>query len=66
MECAFLLLDADELKEINDSLGHDVGDRLLIQVSERLHRCLRPGDLIARLGGDEFAILLLDTGRDEV
>jgi len=63
--CAFLLLDADRFKEINDSLGHDVGDRLLIQVSERLRRCLRPGDLIARLGGDEFAILLLDTGRDE-
>lgn len=63
--CAFLLLDADRFKEINDSLGHDVGDRLLIQVSERLRRCLRPGDLIARLGGDEFAILLIDTGREE-
>jgi diguanylate cyclase len=63
--CAFLLLDADRFKEINDSLGHDVGDRLLIQVSERLRRCLRPGDLIARLGGDEFAILLIGVGRDE-
>jgi diguanylate cyclase (GGDEF)-like protein len=63
--CAFLLLDADRFKEINDSLGHDVGDRLLVQVSERLRRCLRPGDLIARLGGDEFAILLIGVGRDE-
>ncbi|MFP3462708.1 EAL domain-containing protein [Arthrobacter globiformis] len=63
--CAFLLLDADRFKEINDSLGHDVGDRLLIQVSERLRRCLRPGDLIARLGGDEFAILHLDAGEEE-
>ncbi|MBT2548217.1 bifunctional diguanylate cyclase/phosphodiesterase [Arthrobacter sp. ISL-65] len=63
--CAFLLLDADRFKEINDSLGHDVGDRLLVQVSERLRRCLGPGDLIARLGGDEFAILLLDAGEHE-
>jgi diguanylate cyclase (GGDEF)-like protein len=63
--CAFLLLDADRFKEINDSLGHDVGDRLLIQVSERLRRCLGPDDLIARLGGDEFAILLLDAGEHE-
>jgi diguanylate cyclase (GGDEF)-like protein len=63
--CAFLLLDADRFKEINDSLGHDVGDRLLIQISERLRRCLGPRDLIARLGGDEFAILLLEAGEDE-
>jgi diguanylate cyclase (GGDEF)-like protein len=63
--CAFLLLDADRFKEINDSLGHDVGDRLLIQISERLRRCLGPGDLIARLGGDEFAIILLDAGEHE-
>jgi diguanylate cyclase (GGDEF)-like protein len=63
--CAFLLLDADRFKEINDSLGHDVGDRLLIQISDRLRRFLGPDDLIARLGGDEFAIILRDAGEHE-
>jgi len=61
---AILYLDLDRFKVINDSLGHLVGDELLIAVSRRLESCLRPDDTLARLGGDEFAILL-QTIRDE-
>jgi diguanylate cyclase (GGDEF)-like protein len=53
-----LLLDVDRFKEVNDTLGHDRGDRLLQLVSERLVRAVRDMDTVARLGGDEFAILL--------
>ena len=59
---ATLYLDLDRFKVINDSLGHLVGDELLVEVSRRLETCLRPGDAIARLGGDEFAILLHGLG----
>jgi diguanylate cyclase (GGDEF)-like protein/PAS domain S-box-containing protein len=59
---AVLFLDIDDLKTVNDSLGHDVGDTLLQAVSARLQGCLRPGDVAARLAGDEFAVLLAGTG----
>jgi diguanylate cyclase (GGDEF)-like protein len=62
---ALLLLDMDKFKEVNDSLGHHVGDRLLADVAVRLSDQLRDGDLIARLGGDEFAVLLVGEGRRE-
>jgi diguanylate cyclase (GGDEF)-like protein/PAS domain S-box-containing protein len=55
---AVLYLDLDRFKIVNDSLGHLVGDQLLIEASRRLESCLRPGDALARLGGDEFAVLL--------
>jgi diguanylate cyclase (GGDEF)-like protein/PAS domain S-box-containing protein len=55
---ALLLMDLDQFKEVNDALGHDHGDRLLIEMSRRLQRVLREIDTIARLGGDEFAVLL--------
>jgi diguanylate cyclase (GGDEF)-like protein/PAS domain S-box-containing protein len=59
---AVMLLDMDRFKVVNDSLGHQVGDDLLIEVSSRLKKLLHAGATLARLGGDEFAIILEETG----
>jgi diguanylate cyclase (GGDEF)-like protein len=55
---SILVADLDKFKVINDTLGHHVGDRVLVIAADRLRRSVRPGDMVARLGGDEFAILL--------
>jgi diguanylate cyclase (GGDEF)-like protein/PAS domain S-box-containing protein len=64
-QVAVMFLDIDNFKNINDSLGHDAGDRLLQAAAQRLVKATRPSDTVARLGGDEFAVLLEGIGREE-
>jgi len=65
-ECALLILDLDQFKRVNDSMGHDAGDLLLTLSAERLQSCVRKSDIVGRFGGDEFLILVRDVSGPDI
>src|SRR3546814_17018360 len=62
--CAFMMIDLDRFKAVNDTLGHPIGDRLLRRVSERLSQLMSDNEMCGRLGGDEFAIVMRDRSEE--
>ncbi len=63
---SIMFIDLDDFKKVNDTLGHDAGDQLLIEVVSRIDKCIREEDLISRIGGDEFIVMFEETGKDEI
>ena len=65
IDIAFMLIDCDRFKTLNDTYGHKIGDNVLVEISKSIQQCLRDGDKLYRLGGDEFATLFLDASVEE-